>query len=73
MSIRGGEWIYETNEGDRLTADEVAGQTKSGKIAPVLMLSKTISVQEYVDAETPLRKLGLKVGLAVTSDKGKTK
>ncbi|SVE01955.1 uncharacterized protein METZ01_LOCUS454809, partial [marine metagenome] len=49
VSIRGGEWIYETNEGDRLTADEVAGRTKSGKIAPVLMLSKTISVQEYVD------------------------
>jgi len=73
VGIRGGEWIYETNEGDRLTADEVAGRTKSGKIAPVLMLSKTISVQEYVDAETPLRKLGLKVGLAVTSDKGKTK
>ena len=73
VSIRGGEWIYETNEGDRLTADEVAGRTKSGKIAPVLMLSKTISVQEYVNAETPLRKLGLKVGLAVTSDKGKTK
>jgi len=73
VSIGGGEWIYETNEGDRLTADEVAGRTKSGKIAPVLMLSKTISVQEYVDAETPLRKLGLKVGLAVTSDKEKTK
>ena len=73
VSIREGEWIYETNEGERLTADEVAGRTKSGKIAPVLMLSKTISVQEYVDAETPLRKLGLKVGLAVTSDKGKTK
>ena len=32
VSIRGGEWIYETNEGERLTADEVAGRTKSGKI-----------------------------------------
>ena len=69
----GGGWIYETNDGVRLTAEEVADRVGTRKIAPVLLLSRNISVQKYVDAETPLRKLGLKVGLAVTPEKGKTR
>lgn len=68
-----GEWFYKTNDGRRLTPDEVAGKAKSSNMAPVLVLSKQISVQKYVDAETPLRMLGLKVGLAVTPDKEKNK
>ena len=71
VEIKGGGWVYETNDGQRLTAEEVAERVGPKKIAPVLVLSKNISVQSYVDAETPLRKLGLKVGLSVTPDKGK--
>ena len=69
----GSGWIYETDDGVRLTAEEVADRVGTRKIAPVLLLSRNISVQKYVDAETPLRKLGLKVGLAVTPEKGKTR
>ena len=71
FQLPAGGWIYETHDGLRLTAEEVAEKARPAKIAPVLLLSKNISVQKYVDAETPLRVLGLKVGLAVTQDKGK--
>ena len=71
VELKGGGWVYETNDGQRLTAEKVAERVGPKKIAPVLVLSKNISVQSYVDAETPLRKLGLKVGLSVTTDKGK--
>jgi len=66
-------WIYETGDRKKLTADQVAQQVKKTKSTPVLLLTKTVSVQSYLDAETPLRKLGLKVGLAVTPGEGKSK
>ena len=73
LELPGGGWVYRTQEGLQLTADEVAEKAKTGKLVPVLMLSENIPVQQYVNAETPLRLLGLRVGLSVTPDKGKTK
>ena len=70
ISRTGKDWLYELNNGLRLSADEVAKQVQAQNQAPVLLLSKTMSVQMYIDAETPLRSRGLKVGLAVTSKEG---
>ena len=65
-------WVYEIDNGSRLSAELVKEKTKAENKVPVLLLPKSHSVQSYVDAETPLRKMGLKVGLAVTSGKGET-
>jgi biopolymer transport protein ExbD len=63
-------WLYETTDGLKKTPEEIAGLLLNEKRTPVLVLSKKVSVQDYLDAETPLRKLGLKVGLAVSSEEG---
>ena len=71
--LKGSIWVYETEDGKRLTAVQVFEKVKQRKSTPILMLSKAVSVQSYIDAETPLRKLGLQVGLAVTHEQGKNK
>ncbi len=71
VKLSASAWAYETNDGRRLSATEVVKLAKPGSRAPVLVLSESVSVQQYLDAETPLRTLGLRVGLAVTPDKGR--
>ena len=71
VKLSASTWAYETNNGRRLSAKEVVKLAKPDNRAPVLVLSKNVSVQQYLDAETPLRALGLRVGLAVTPDKGR--
>jgi hypothetical protein len=66
-------WVYKTRDGLKKTPEEIAGLLKKGNKTPVLILSKNVSVQDYLDAETPLRKLGLRVGLAVSSKEGEKK
>ena len=68
----GGDWSYEMPDGVRLSATEVVKAVRVQKRTPILLVPKTASVQSYLDAEQPLRKQGLKVGLAVTLD-GETK
>ena len=62
-----GKWLYEDRDGRHLTASEVAATAKQKGKTPILLVPKTASVQNYLDAEQPLRLLGLKVGLAVDS------
>jgi biopolymer transport protein ExbD len=66
-------WLYETTDGLKKTPQEIASLLQKEKRTPVLVLSKKVSVQDYLDAETPLRMLGLKVGLAVSSEEGRKK
>jgi hypothetical protein len=65
--IRGkeGNWRYETPEGNRLSAAEVRAWVNKKGTTPVLVVSRSLSVQDYIDAEEPLRKEGITVGLAV--------
>ena len=63
-------WVYEIKDGTQLSAKAAAQKVQSENKTAVLVVPKSQSVQSYVDAETPLRKLGLKVGLAVTSGEG---
>lgn len=63
-------WVYEIEGGTQLSAKAAAQKVQSENKIAVLLVPKSQSVQSYVDAETPLRKLGLKVGLAVTSGEG---
>jgi len=66
---RGG-WVYERPEGGRLSAAEVVAAIRREKVTPVLLVPRTARVQNYLDAEQPLRALGLKAGLAVGPETG---
>jgi hypothetical protein len=68
-----GNWLYEIVSGRRLSAAEVKAWAKEERKTPVLVVTKSVSVQSYLDAEEPLRKLGLKVGLAVERESEVTK
>ncbi len=61
-------WSYSTPDGSNLTAKEVHALAKTQNKTPVLMVSGGTPVQNYLDAEEPLRKLGLAVGLAVATE-----
>ena len=63
-------WQYELPDGKRLVASEVAKVIKTTRQTPVLVVSSKARVQNYIDAEQPLRRLGLKVGLAVEVEQG---
>lgn len=56
---RGG-WVYERPEGKHLSAEEVAAAVRLEKVTPVLLVPRMARVQNYLDAEQPLRALGLK-------------
>ena len=49
----------------QLTPKEVKVWAKNEGKTPVIVVTKSVSVQSYLDAEEPLRMLGLNVGLAV--------
>lgn len=67
---RGG-WVYERPEGKHLSAEEVAAAVRLEKVTPVLLVPRMARVQNYLDAEQPLRALGLKAGLAVGPETGR--
>lgn len=65
--IRAGnnDWVYELVSGKRLSVDAVVKMVRTSGKTPVLLVASTAKVQNYIDAEQPLRKAGLKAGLAV--------
>ena len=63
-------WYYELPDGKQLVAREVAKVIETTGQTPVLVVSNKARVQDYIDAEQPLRRLGLKVGLAVVTEQG---
>ena len=69
--VKGGEeWTYELPSGERVDAEAVIEAVRTGKKTPILIVTRTASVQSYLDAEQPLRQRGLKVGLAVELERG---
>lgn len=68
---KGMSWGYKLSDGRVMGAKGVAKFVKLKGKTPILVVSKFESVQNYLDAEQPLRQLGLKVGLAVAFEKGK--
>ena len=68
-----GEWQYTLPDGRVLGAEEIAKHLKASKKTPVLIVSRGALVQDYVDAEQPLRQAGLKPGLAVELNEGEAK
>lgn len=64
-----GGWRYELPYGSRsLAPDEVATLARTQGRTLVLLVNKSIRVETYLDAERPLRREGLTVGLAVVSE-----
>ena len=59
------EWTYELPSGKRLSVNAIVKIVKTKGKTPVLLVASTAQVQNYIDAEQPLRKAGLKAGLAV--------
>jgi hypothetical protein len=66
-------WSYELPSGKRLSAEAVIKMIKSEKRTPVLLVPSDARVQSYIDAEQPLRRLGIKAGLAVAMKQGTEK
>jgi hypothetical protein len=66
-------WVYELPDGRRLTAEAVVKTIKSKSKTPVLLVPSNARVQSYIEAEQPLRRLGVKAGLAVATNKGAKK
>ena len=69
----GSNWRYQLPNGNLLSADAIAELIKEKNKTAVLLVSSTTQVQNYIDAELPLRRLGLKVGLAVDVKQGEQK
>mgnify|MGYP001223547963 FL=1 len=65
ISVGEGEWVYETPNGSRLSADDVAKRVHAKGETPVLLVASSARVQIYIDAEQPLRERNLQVALAV--------
>ena len=59
------DWAYELPGGKRLSVDAVVKMVRAKGMTPVLLIASTAKVQNYIDAEQPLRHAGLKAGLAV--------
>jgi len=65
-----GIWKYTLPDGRTLGPREASNYVKKSGKTPVLVVSRGARVQDYVDAEQPLRKVGLKAGLAVEIGSG---
>jgi hypothetical protein len=68
-----GNWRYLLPDGRELNSEEIIVHIKDSNRTPVLIVSKGARVQDYVDAEQPLRQAGLKAGLAVEIIDGEEK
>lgn len=64
-----GKWQYTTSSGNTLTPRDVADIAHRSRKVPVLVVAGTTPISAYLEAEQPLRALGLTVGLAI-SNKG---
>ena len=58
-------WVYETPDGKTLAAIEVVNMANAQGSKPIFLMPKHTSVQSYIDAEQPLRELGVKPALSV--------
>jgi hypothetical protein len=65
-----GQWVYELPTGQRLSAEGVAKALTAEARTPVLLVPHDARVQSFIDAEQPLRRLGIKAGLAVATIEG---
>ena len=63
-------WLYEIPNGQKLTASELGNKMTADKKIPVLVVAHDAKVQNYIDAEEPLKILGIKTGLAVATEAG---
>ncbi len=70
IKLDGAKWRYERPDGTRLTANAVAELVRKENKTPVLLIPRETRVQSYIDAEQPLRRLGVKAGLAVDLKEG---
>lgn len=70
LKENGSPWYYELADGSKFTAGEIARQIETTGKTPVLVVSRDARVQIYIEAEQPLRALGLTVGLAVAAEQG---
>ena len=70
---KSGLWQYTLPDGRVLSSNDTAQYIKKTGKTPVLLVSRGARVQDYVDAEQPLRKAGLKTGLAVEINDGEKK
>lgn len=68
-----GIWQYSLPDGRILGPVEVAKYIKKVKRTPVIIVARGSRVQDYVDSEQPLRKVGLKAALAVEIKDGEKK
>ena len=59
------DWAYELPSGKRLSVGAVVKMVRAEGKTPVLLIASTAKVQNYINAEQPLRQAGLKAGLAV--------
>ena len=66
-------WRYALPDGRQLEPREIQQMTRSDKTTPVLLVAGESSVENAIAAQAPLRALGIKVGLAVSVVKGKSK
>ena len=64
----GAAWSYELPDGRRLAPDDIRVIVKKRNKTPVLLVPSGAPIQDYLDAEQPLRQRGLKVGLAVATE-----
>jgi hypothetical protein len=73
VKIGAAGWVYELPSGKRLTAEAIVKVIKSENKTPVLLVPSDARVQSYINAEQPLRRLGIKAGLAVAVKRGAEK
>jgi hypothetical protein len=69
VPVRTGDtWIYELIDGKRIDATKAIAMASQKKSRLVLIIAADTPVQSYLDAETPFRKRGARVGLAVRKE-----
>jgi biopolymer transport protein ExbD len=61
----GDTWLYEMSDGRRLAAGEIAGRARQGEWRVVIVASRDVSVQQFIDMAAPLRAERISPGLAV--------
>ena len=66
-------WVYELPSGEKMSAEKLALKTRKEEKTAVLIVPKNSRVQSYIDAEQPLKILGVQVGLAVSTKEGTIK
>ena len=66
--MNGGRWLYVLPDGATVSAENVAALARAQGRTVILILARETAVQTYLDAEKPLRTLGLDVGLAVEEE-----